>query len=430
MTLAKAIRFLRGRSCSSRPAQSTLWGSVGVFAILMAGQNATAARHPAPAKAAPTKRASAGRYAYVVEAFPGQNLFLYSTGPHLGTVPLQTLRVGYGPRRPLLIGKGRILYLPLLNDILQFRIGPQGRLTPLKAPAPALPGMQAIYTAPGSPYLLVQLIDGLTTCRVLPGGGLRPTPYHVSYENATPRSLAVAAGGRFVYSLVEIHSEPLGYSNYLCQYRITAGGKILPLSPVQVPLKDFAFPYTLAASPDGRFVYLFAQEVLVTFRVGRDGRLTRVRARAPGQATAPGMAGMTDGGGDGNGEDGNPNNIHSVIFSPSGKWAYALCTQAEEGAPSGQCPCVAFATVNLDGTLNVNQTFFVHHGGVLSSARGQQETILTSAALDARGKTLYLVDAMHSSVYSYRLGPDGSILPQTVTSAKLGRFAREIVLLP
>jgi 6-phosphogluconolactonase (cycloisomerase 2 family) len=373
-----------------------------------------------------TKRNEATRsFVYITSSNIGKNLTVFSDHVHLDSKPLQSLAVGPGLGTPTINRQRRTLYVPSNDRILQFRIGSDGKLIPLSPSSISMPNVSEVATTSQGNFVIVRQNSGdVMSCRVASDGTLHPTRYRIDYDNATPTSLAVSRDGRYAYVLVEVHSEPIGYVNYLYQYRITSYGEIVPLSPAQVPgLKSLVFPYTIALSPNSQFLYLFSQVSISTYAVSKNGTLVKVTT--PSQTTQSDMAAMphmspSD-------SDSNPENIYQVVFDPSGRFAYALCTLLED-YPSGAIrQSIAFAAVGPTGLLSVKQHFYVSEHGRLSIERVEPSEFLTDIAVNFQHKTLDVLDINNGLDYRYKLTPDSLISPRSQVETPIGPFPNHFV---
>jgi hypothetical protein len=219
----------------------------------------------------PTRRNPDQHLAYVIQLSPQAPLSIYNTYPQLSSTPLQTVAVGYAVGLPVLDNEDHVLFVPTIHGIGIFHIKADGLIgssSVIKEPTP----VSGFNIVPGSRLLFVRHFNGdVLTYRIFPDGSIHPTPFKVHFENANPISMVISGDGHFAYVLVETHSEPLGYSNELYQYKIGNNGQLIALSPSIVPNVSVLFPYTVAISPNSQYVYLFSQSSLFMFNVNKDG---------------------------------------------------------------------------------------------------------------------------------------------------------------
>jgi 6-phosphogluconolactonase (cycloisomerase 2 family) len=236
--------------------------------------------------------------------------------------------------------------------------------------------------------------------------------------NADPLTLAATPDGRYVYATDDSNNE-------VAEFAVNADGTLTPLGSVAIANGS---PSDVAVSPDGRSVYVASSDVY-QFTVGADGRLS--------PKPVPSVA--------------DANNAYSVIVSPDGRHAYAANdfngTIAQyDIAPDGSLTPMATPEVSAGGDTNIIYLTMAPDGrsiyGVINTLPAQvaqltvgadgmltpksPATVATGttpwgAAVSPDGRSVWV--ATNNGVWQYDIGADGTLAaksPATVASATGG----------
>ena len=168
-------------------------------------------------------------------------------------------------------------------------------------------------------------------------------------------------------------------ANTISQYSTDDAGALTPLATATIAQTN---PYSIAPTPDGRFVYVssYSGNTLVQYSVGATGQLTQIGSVATG--TGPGL----------------------VRVTPDGKYVY-----------------VSNWTGTSISSYTVNQ-----NTGVLTSLAATAATLGTGPrglAITPDGQYLYATAYTAGKVYQYRINANGSLTSAgtdlTLTNATL-----------
>ncbi len=122
--------------------------------------------------------------------------------------------------------------------------------------------------------------------RVKPNGTLTPLTPPAVRAHGLAHALAADPTGRFLY--VTSARDWKRRDCVISQFRVAEDGRLTALSPAQVAVPGT--PATIAVEPSGRFVYVFNREGTVAqFRIGPDGRLSPLSPQVVKAANAGGV---------------------------------------------------------------------------------------------------------------------------------------------
>jgi DNA-binding beta-propeller fold protein YncE len=166
---------------------------------------------------------------------------------------------------------GKRLYASSLwgRTIVEFEIGPGGRLTPGSVPETPVDGPGRIVVSPDgrSLYATVELGGSVLQFDIGPDGTLTPKLPAARNTGSSPIGMTISPDARSLYTV------SVG-SGTVEQFDITAGGLLEPKTPASVPA-GFA-PIGIVLSPDGRSAYVTNQgdDSVSQYDVGPAGGLT------------------------------------------------------------------------------------------------------------------------------------------------------------
>jgi 6-phosphogluconolactonase len=228
-----------------------------------------------------------------------------------------------------------------------------------------------------------------------PGGSLTLRSSAPLPPNADPGALAASPDGRSLYVL-----DTAG-SGAVIQYSVGAEGALTLKSPATVPAAD---PGRLAVSPDGRSVYVTneSEGSVSQYSVGADGALSPKSPAAVPAAECPGIPfGCTPIG---------------VAVSPDSRSVYV----ANDPSLLGESGVISQYTAGTDGALSAKSPPTVPAG------RNPFELAVTPD-----GQSVYVTDSeFDGTVLQYSVGADGTLSPKSPATVAAGRFPLGIAVTP
>lgn len=302
--------------------------------------------------------------------------------------------------------RGQFLYVLSARDwakrdclVSQFRIGQDGRLSPLSPKTVPVPGTpSALLVEPSGKFVYVFTREGgVAQFRVQRGGGLVPL---------SPLALRAAHAGGIVPSVGFDAAHQVLFGSYSVGWHmnITAGtfafsrrgkGQLVPvpggMTLASNGVDNSTLPYSLTVSPTGHNVYI--SQTLCKLRPAGGGWKTTVaqyRTRAGGRliplspATLPVKA------------------LGHTYVNPTGRFFYILDEGVDLNGVRGYY-CLVCAPIHRNGTLGtfVSQT--------LAPAAPTPPMQPFSWAFSPNGCFAYFADGNY--LYLYRCRADGSVSP-------------------
>ncbi|WP_209642094.1 beta-propeller fold lactonase family protein [Kibdelosporangium banguiense] len=220
-------------------------------------------------------------------------------------------------------------------------------------------------------YVTNILSDNISTFDIAADGRLVRRAELVTTD-AAPRSIVVTPDGRFAYTANGVKPMTPDDSNSISMFRIAPGGQLVPLRD---PVKANKDPDALAVAPNGRTLYVVNRgtDTVLAFRIGGDGRLTRLAEPiATGAESARGMA-----------------------MPPDGRFLFV-----SHGDPLG--------------TAQDWLTRFAVYGDGTLKQLGDRIPIGTAGgamAVTPDGRFLYVPCSGSQEVFGFRIEPDGELTP-------------------
>ncbi len=235
-----------------------------------------------------------GRLLYAVNAGSDEISAFRATGAaltHLGNVPS-------GGDQPISIAvNGALLYA--LNDgaspnVSGFRIGPDGRLTPIPGSTRGLSGAgvpnaaQVGFSPDGTRLVVTEKATNQITTYAVLGDGTLSAPNAQTSAGPTPFGFAFDRRGTLIVS------EAFGGApdaSVLSSYRRSGAGWA-PVSPLTATMETAAC--WVVVTPNGRFAYETntGSNTVSAFRIGQDGSLTLLHADGIAATTGAGPIDM------------------------------------------------------------------------------------------------------------------------------------------
>lgn len=363
----------------------------GILFVMLGSLNVTFAKSRAKVGA------NVPQFVYVVVDDPTNRVFQFRVQPEGALTPLDPVGVATG-KGPLVLAAdsaGRFLYVGngIDNSISQYRISPNGVLVPL-SPSTLMTGngTDDIKITPNGRFVYVVNAEGnsISQYRIQANGTLVPLSPATISPGPLPISMSIDPTGRFAYVLVENRGEPLGYGSYLMQYRIKPDGQLQPLSPPVVADKGIVFPSNITLGPHGRFAYVAGGNDIIVYKVKPDGTLQLVQF--------PGIKDKKD---------------YFATVDPQGRFVFALKGSGLVHAfiqPDGTLQSEAGINVLKDGTLM--QEAIIEHKDASS---------LVSLAFNPNGHVLYLLNAINTHIFEYHVDADGTLKPLVPVAVPVGR---------
>ena len=292
------------------------------------------------------------------------------------TVTGSTPSANTGPIGSTIDPTGRFVYIAdqRSSTISQVRIGADGTLAPLSPPTVSVvlpPYFILADPKPGSHAVYVSATDNTSGTiyqfNINTDGTLSPLAPASAPSGVQPVSLAIDAGGRFLYAAD--HGEGKIYP-----YRINADGALTSLG-----IGPTGAAFSIAITPDGKFVYGGYQ--LTENRVNPDGTLTNI-------GTIPTAAVQED-----------------IAVDGSGKFLYTV-----EGAVAGTQGHIVPYKINPDGSLTAN-------GPPVPFG-----TTTYKLLLHPNGRFLYATSIFmpDNQVGQFRINEDGTITPLSPATVPTG----------
>lgn len=260
----------------------------GGFAGLSVGPNGSIAGAPGPV-ATPVVSAPAvspdGRFVYASSVEPKTpGIFAYSLGPDGALSPVAGSPFGKELAFDLaLTPDGRFLYAasPFFNEVARYAVNGDGTLTPLGATPFA--GASYLATSPDGRFLFVGSRESpggrVASFSIGPDGGLTQNGEPALTGDTAMGEFAVAPDGRHVYM-------PDDNVDGIVTAAVASDGTLSVVGTT--PLEN---PGTVAASPDGRFLY-YAHEDAVGGKIGvasigADGKPSVLPFTTPWESNEP-----------------------------------------------------------------------------------------------------------------------------------------------
>ncbi len=283
---------------------------------------------------------------------------------------------------------------PQSGLVSQYRIGAGGLLRPL-TPASvsagkfsiciaAAPRHHAVYVGRLSSFTRLQ--GTLSTYTAGPGGRLRAAGLPVNIP--APSSLAATADGRFLYVACQQVS-----SGKILEYRIGRRGALTPLAPRSVPLADD--PWSVVISPGGKFLYAVEDAGVFQFQIGRSGRLTALPSAAVQTALAC-----------------------RLYFSPDGHDAYIISQTFTGPALQGTSSAQILSAYKQTKARTEIGLYRVDSQGRLSRVSTPMLTVpgaVYDVAFSPDGRSAYVADPDAQILLQYSLDAGGAFHPRGTT---------------
>jgi 6-phosphogluconolactonase (cycloisomerase 2 family) len=290
----------------------------------------------------------------------------------------------------------------------------------LAAAGPAYAGGQndVFVSNQGTDYTANSSVSQFT----LGGGGLL-SAHGSAPAGVGPWDEAISSNAKFLY-LIDY------FGDHLSQYRITSAGTLAALSPAELPTGPV--PFGVAASPDGRNVYVTNVEgspAITVYKVGADGGLSAVQSETTGVDHPTGVAVSPDGRSvyvaNANGPDSNvleynrasdgkltPKPVPSVAAGYMGVSNMSI-------APNGHSLYV------LTNNLPVLDQYTIGNGGELTPMATPTVTLSGdtqySPTISPDGKSLYVADCLGHNILQFNIGPSGSLTPKANPAVTTGQ---------